>query len=189
VSPIKPSLAPIHTRAPLPHAVRQVHCPHCGTQFEASAKAVSLRCPACTQPMKFEDLTLRRKLDGELSTMGHVNLSPPSEMSGKLTCGELTNEGRFTGVARVYGPAVLAEESHTVGQIEARTLQVLPGATLRGKVSISPKCSAPSKHHSLPLPERPKPKAQTADVSPSEMAPPRLLRRTPPVVRMTRRAY
>jgi len=150
VSPIKPALSSI-SRSPAPQTVRQVHCPHCGQRFEASKKAVSLRCPGCTQPMNFEDLTLRRKLNGDLTTMGHVEVSAPSEMAGKLVCGEFTNQGRFEGHAKVFGPVVLDAESLTLGNLEARSLRIVPGATIRGSVKVSPQCAAPARHHSVPL--------------------------------------
>lgn len=154
MSPIKPALSSQHPTSPAPQAVRKVHCPHCGQRFEASKKAVSLRCPGCTQPMNFEDLTLRRKLSGDLTTMGHVEVSGPSEMSGNLVCGELTNQGRFEGDAKVYGPVVLSEQSLTLGTIQARALRIVPGATVQANVTVSPECSAPARHRSVPLTRR-----------------------------------
>ena len=100
---------------------------------------MSVRCPACTRPMEFKDLTLRSRLEGDVSTMGHVELDNPSEMIGRLICGRFTNTGRFDGQAVVYGQIVLSTGSFTTGQITGKCLDIQPGATARIKANIRPK--------------------------------------------------
>lgn len=100
---------------------------------------MSVRCPACTRPLEFKDLTLRQRLEGDVSTMGHVELSNPSEMIGRLVCGKFTNTGRFEGQAVVYGAITLAGNSMTIGELTGKSLSVQHGATARAKANIVPK--------------------------------------------------
>jgi cytoskeletal protein CcmA (bactofilin family) len=71
--------------------------------------------------------------------MGHVELSNPSEMIGRLVCGKFTNTGRFEGQAIVYGAIELAGNSITIGQLTGKSLLVHHGATTRAKANILPK--------------------------------------------------
>jgi cytoskeletal protein CcmA (bactofilin family) len=100
---------------------------------------MSVRCPTCTRPLEFKDLTLRQRLEGDVSTMGHVELSHPSEMIGRLVCGKFTNTGRFEGNAVVYGPIELAGNSFTTGELTGKSLSIQHGATARAKANILPK--------------------------------------------------
>lgn len=136
--PLKPALAAFHPRKPEPKAMRRVACPYCGHGFEISRKAISVRCSKCTRPLAFEDFTLRGRVEGDVSTMGEVDLTEPSELVGRLVCATFTNRGRYEGSATVYGSVTLMGDSLTVGQLTSRSLAVERGATLRGKVRIQP---------------------------------------------------
>ncbi|WP_432799678.1 bactofilin family protein [Poriferisphaera sp. WC338] len=137
--PIKPALVAFHPRGPKPQAVRPVMCPHCGNNFEISKRAISVRCPACTRPLQFSDFTLNSRVEGDVSTMGHIELDHQGEMNGRLVCGQLTSAGSFEGKALVYGPIALQGASLTTGELVAKALSVTTGATFRGKVNICPK--------------------------------------------------
>ena len=137
--PLKPALNTIHPRNPKPREVRRVACPQCGQSFEISMRAMSVRCPGCTRPLEFKDLMVRQKLEGDISTMGHVGVEGPGEVVGRLVCGQLTNEGRFEGKAVVYGNIQLLGQSLTTGELSARSLRVSWGATLRAHATIGPK--------------------------------------------------
>lgn len=137
--PLRPALAAFHPKGPNPKDVRRVNCPHCGDAFNLSRKAISARCPRCTRPLAFEDLTLNSKVEGDVSTMGHVVLGETGEMVGRLVCGRLVNTGRFEGRAVVYGMIELAARSLTTGEIAAKGLLVARGATLRARAKIGPK--------------------------------------------------
>lgn len=128
-------------------------CPHCGRAFEVSTRAMSVRCPACTRPLEFKDLTLRQRMEGDVSTMGHVELSDPSEMIGRLVCGRFTNTGRFEGQAVVYGQITLTKGSLTVGEVTGKSLSIQFGATARVKANIRPKPTLGPQNGKLP--ERP----------------------------------
>ena len=102
---------------------------------------MSVRCPTCTRPLEFKDLNLRQRMEGDVSTMGHVQLSNPSEMIGRLICGRFTNTGRFEGQAVVYGEIELTANSLTIGELTGKSLNVHHGATARARVHILPKPS------------------------------------------------
>lgn len=100
---------------------------------------MSVRCPACTRPLEFKDLTLRQRLEGDVSTMGHVELSDQSEMIGRLVCGRFSSTGRFEGQAVVYGSIELVSKSMTIGELTGKSLTIHHGATARAKANIVPK--------------------------------------------------
>ena len=137
--PIKPALVAFHPKRPKPQAVRRVMCPHCSKNFEISKRALSVRCPQCTRPLQFSDFTLKDRVQGDVSTMGHIELDQHGVMSGKLVCGALTSDGNFDGKAMVYGEITLQQHSLTTGELVAKSLSVSAGATLRGKINICPK--------------------------------------------------
>ncbi|MEM1356180.1 MAG: polymer-forming cytoskeletal protein [Planctomycetota bacterium] len=137
--PLRPALAAFHPKAPAPKTVRSVHCPHCGTGFEISSKAMSVRCPSCTRPLAFEDLNLNSRVEGDVSTMGHVQLGEQGAMVGRLVCGQLTNVGRLEGRVVVFGRIELCPQSLTTGEISGRSLSAGIGCTLRARASIGPK--------------------------------------------------
>lgn len=137
--PLRPALLAFHPRGPEPKAVRKVSCPHCARSFEVSKRAMSVRCPGCTRPLQFSDLNLNSRVEGDVSTMGLVNLDDDGQMLGKLTCGELRSSGSFQGKALVYGLVELRNQSLTTGDLTARSLNVDQGATLRGTMNICPR--------------------------------------------------
>lgn len=137
--PLKPSMLTLHPRKPQPRELRLVHCQHCGKPFDVSRKAMSIRCPNCSTPHKLEDFTVKREHVGDLDTMGDIQLAEHSSMAGDLTCGHLAVRGRYDGAAEVHGPVELHPGSHTTGQIHARSITVEAGATLRAKVTITPR--------------------------------------------------
>ena len=138
MSPIRPALGFVHSRSPKPAAVRGVHCPYCNHHFEASRRAMTLTCPRCTQRLAFEDKVLRSQSHGGVSTVGHVRITASSSLTGQIVCGHLINNGHFDGTAIVHGPLELEAHSTTTGEVRARSLHALPGATLRARVIIGP---------------------------------------------------
>ena len=140
--PLRPALVAFHPRGPEPKSVRKVNCPHCGNGFEISKRALSIRCPQCTRPLQFSDLTLKQRVQGDVATMGHVQLDGHGEMNGRLVCGQLTITGSFEGQATVYGQIELVGQSLTTGQLVGKALRVSHGATLRCGVTICPQPKA-----------------------------------------------
>lgn len=113
-------------------------CPRCGKGFEVSQKALTVRCPACTSPLRLDDLTLREDQQGTVATMGKVELLPHTALMGMLVCGKFVSGGRFDGQAMVHGAIELQPTSFTAGEIHGKSLEVWMGANLRAKASISP---------------------------------------------------
>jgi len=138
MSPIRPALGFVHARTPKPTYVREVRCPYCSHSFEASQKAISLRCPRCTNPLKIEDKIVRKEVKGQVATVGQVRITTASVLSGDIVCSDFLNAGRFDGSALVHGPIDLQPGSLTTGTISGRSLRALLGATLRAKLNIGP---------------------------------------------------
>lgn len=140
--PLRPALSalnkPFSQLGPKPREMRRVRCYHCGNAFEVSKRAMSATCPSCTRHFQFKDLNLNQKIEGDMSTMGHINLEADSEMFGRLVCTELTSEGRFDGDAVVYGPVLLENTSSTTGKIKSSSLTISPGAVCRVKLQVAP---------------------------------------------------
>jgi len=144
--PIKPSMLTLHPRKPKPREVRRINCPSCGHCFDVSRRAMSMRCPQCSRPFKLEDVIVKDEHVGELDTMGHVHLTEHSTMSGNLACGELTVDGRYEGAVEVHGQVELHKGAFLAGEVNARSLKVDRGATLRGHVRIGPPKDAHADH-------------------------------------------
>lgn len=139
MSPLRPSLLSLRPRRPQPTSLRSVSCPSCGRGFDISQKALTVRCPACTSPLRLDDLVMRHDHHGTVATMGQVQILSHTALSGMIVCGKLASHGRFDGQAMVHGSVELSRESFTAGEIHARSLVVVLGANLRVKASISPK--------------------------------------------------
>lgn len=137
MSPIRPSLVG-RPRPPRPAQVRRVHCPGCSHSFEVSRRAIILRCPKCTGPVRLEDYTLRDQQEVELSTMGDVHVIAGAMINGNVICGRLINDGTLDGQLDVAGELELAPQSVTSGHITARSLHVRQGATLQARMTIGP---------------------------------------------------
>ncbi len=123
-------------RSPHPAALRRVWCPRCDHQFEASAKAISLRCPACTAGIEPRDLALTQSITGDVTIIGRVEVPPSMAIKGRLVCAELESHGLIKGQARVGGTIHLSAQSQTLGQISSRCLTMDPGARIHCLANI-----------------------------------------------------
>lgn len=133
--------------------MRQVTCPACGRKTDVSAKAMSLRCPHCTQPIQLDDFVFDRSTDGRLKTMGQVTIAPDCEMNGEVTCGQFHNAGSFHGKLLVYGPVQLTCGSRTHARVAARSFEATPGSTFAGALTVGPRVGlAPADAHPFPAP-------------------------------------
>jgi hypothetical protein len=133
--------------------LRHDTCPACGHKTDVSAKAFSLRCPQCTQPIQLEDFILDHSTDGRLKTMGQVAIAPDCDMTGEVTCGHFHNEGGFNGTLLVYGPVHLDGGSRTEARVSARAFHAVAGASFAGALTVGPRVGlAPSDAHRFPAP-------------------------------------
>lgn len=164
MSPLRPSLLSLRPRRPEPSQLRSVTCPRCGRGFDISHKALTVRCPACTNPLRLDDLVMRQDHHGTVTTMGQVQILSHAALTGMIVCGKLASQGRFDGRAMVHGSVELQRESFTAGEIHARSLVVVLGANLRAKASIGP---TPLKADHVPIP------SPVAAHRPMQLAPPR----------------
>jgi len=149
--PLKPALAAFHPKGPEPRAMRRVACPFCGHGFDISRKALSVRCPGCTRPLQFEDLALRGRVEGDVSTMGEVELTEPSEMIGRLVCTSPSIRSRPANSPRAPSPSNAARPS------EASSPSTL-GPRFQPSPAPSPAApSSPSPGGSAPIASPPSP--------------------------------
>ena len=123
-------------RSPTPTASRRVWCPKCDHMFDASAKALSLRCPRCTHGLVPRDVDLTESVNGDISVNGRVNVPTSMKLIGRLTCAELTSNGQFSGAARVGGAVRLEADSFTHGEIVCRSLHMSKGARFHARAVI-----------------------------------------------------
>ncbi len=121
------------TRTP---ATRRVWCPSCDYEFQASGRAMTLRCPVCTHGLRLGDLILTQSIHGAVTVIGQVTIPRSMALSGSLVCVELVNDGAFDGQARTGGAIELRPGSYTRGSLTGRTLQVHAGAAVRAQATI-----------------------------------------------------
>ncbi|MEM6551531.1 MAG: polymer-forming cytoskeletal protein [Planctomycetota bacterium] len=139
--PLKPALSAFRPRGPRPRELRHVACPNCSHQFTVSRKALTARCPTCTYPLAFEDVSLAGHHHGELSTMGHVELPPDAHFTGKLVCGSLHLAGHFNGSITAFGPVRIDPQHRPklTGSLTAKSLHAPRGSAFRATVHVCPK--------------------------------------------------
>ncbi|MCE9590492.1 MAG: polymer-forming cytoskeletal protein [Planctomycetes bacterium] len=138
MSPIRPVFNLFHLRTPRPSKTRDVRCSNCSHQFEVSQRALVVRCPRCTHPVRLEDVTIRHEVHGDMHTLGNVRITPGSTVVGRLVCSQLVNAGKLDGQINVTGSIELMENSSTTGELHGQSLRVFLGANLRGKAMIAP---------------------------------------------------
>lgn len=102
-------------------------------------RAMSVRCPHCTSPLRFEDFEIDSEIHRDVNTMGVVNITPTSQVVGNVSCGQLTVEGKYAGRAKVFGRILLTPNSVTRGELVGKSLTILWGASFRGKCMIGPR--------------------------------------------------
>ena len=136
--PLRLPLVAFHPAGPRPPQRRRVYCPGCRHGFDISRRAVTVRCPRCTHPLAFDDLQLDGRVDGDVTTMGHIELGPHSSVTGRLTCGALTGAGRLEGDTVVYGLLTLRRGARTRGQLTARAIHTEPGTHCEAHLRITP---------------------------------------------------
>lgn len=138
MSPIKPVFNLFHLRTPRPAKTRDVRCSNCSHHFEVSQRALAVRCPRCTHPVRLEDVTIRHEVQGDMHTLGNVRITPGSSVVGRLACSQLVNAGKLDGQITVTGGIELMENSNTTGELRGQSLRVFLGANLRAKANIAP---------------------------------------------------
>ncbi len=163
--PLRPPLVAFHPAAPRPPQRRRVYCPSCRHGFDISRRAVTVRCPRCTHPLAFDDLRLDGQVQGDVTTMGHVELGDTASVRGRLTCGALTTAGRLDGDTVVYGTLALLDTAKTHGRLTARALDAQPGTQCEAYVRITPDPGPPP---------TPRPPTRTLEkMQPADKPPPR----------------
>jgi cytoskeletal protein CcmA (bactofilin family) len=124
------------SRVNLGHPKRSLSCPHCGAAFEAARRAMSIRCPQCTQRLELQDAVLAGRLAGTVSTLGHVRVTRRGRVRGRIECSSLAVEGSMNGQAEVRGPVRVDGRARLIGQLKADSITIAPGATINAHLEI-----------------------------------------------------
>ncbi|TVQ55272.1 MAG: polymer-forming cytoskeletal protein [Phycisphaerales bacterium] len=117
---------------------RQLRCPYCEGAFEASRKALTLKCPHCANRIEFRDVVVTRSITENISTMGVVHVNRKGSLRGVIDCGELIVQGRLAGTVEVRGLAQLDQLSIVTGHLHAEAVRILPGARFEGELVLGP---------------------------------------------------
>lgn len=117
---------------------RHLRCPYCEGAFEASRKALTLKCPHCANRIEFRDVLITRSVTENISTMGVVHINRKGSLRGTIDCGELIVQGRLAGTIEVRGLAQLDQRSIVTGHLHAEAVRVLPGARFEGELVMGP---------------------------------------------------
>ncbi len=117
---------------------RPLRCPYCEGAFEASRKALTLKCPHCANRIEFRDCLIARSISENISTMGVVHINRKGSLRGTIDCGELIVQGRLAGTVEVRGLAQLDPRSIVTGHLHAEAVRILPGARFEGELVLGP---------------------------------------------------
>jgi len=120
------------------YPTRQWGCPHCGEKFEAARRAMTLKCPHCAKPIRFEDVVFNRSSSETLTTLGRVRITRRGSVQGVINCSELLIEGAMHGTAHVRGKAVVGAKAILSGTLHTQAIAVEAGGRIRGTLHIAP---------------------------------------------------
>lgn len=123
-------------KMPSPPDLRRVWCPHCDNRFAVSRRAMSVRCPKCTNAVPIGDLEMKSSIAGDVNVSGEVVVPEGMEIRGKLTCAQVTVRGRVTGRAHAGGSIELDRHGQVRGEIICRSLVMVRGSSVRAIAAI-----------------------------------------------------
>ncbi|MDD3284891.1 MAG: polymer-forming cytoskeletal protein [Patescibacteria group bacterium] len=84
------------------------------------------------------NVVIEGKLNGNLTTDGHVLVGDKSEINADLRAGSAFISGKLTGNIKVDESLDVAKTAEIKGDIEAKSIAMESGCRINGKLSINP---------------------------------------------------
>jgi len=121
-------------------ADRQIQCLHCGKEVTVGARTVSTRCSHCYERITVEDFVVTSyHAMGNLNTCGSVSVTTTGQVWAPVKVCDLHVQGSINGDVSAQGKVIVEAGAQLVGNVDASSLEVEAGATLKGFYRIVPK--------------------------------------------------
>lgn len=105
--------------------------------------------------IKFQsDLTIDGKLEGEITSPGHLTVGASAEIRGEIKTKSVTVEGKVHGNITVDERCELKARAALHGDLKAARLVIEEGATFVGKSEVTPNRIAMKQPEVLPNPQQ-----------------------------------
>jgi cytoskeletal protein CcmA (bactofilin family) len=105
--------------------------------------------------IKFQsDLTIDGKLEGEITSPGHLTVGASAEIRGEIKTKSVTVEGKVHGNITVDERCELKARAALHGDLKAARLVIEEGATFVGKSEVTPNRIAMKQPEVLPNPQK-----------------------------------
>jgi len=120
-------------------AAKCVVCPYCRGPTEVALRAMSIFCPHCRKRVILEDYKITSYYAvREFFTCGDIVVEKKGQVIAPIKVGNLVVKGKVQGTVTAQGTVTLAKGGTLKGSIEAKSLQIDPGANFDGFVRIGP---------------------------------------------------
>ncbi len=118
---------------------RRVVCTHCDRPIEIPASAMSVSCRFCHRRVIIEDIVIKAyHAVVRLATAGRVEIAGKAHVIAEIRVNELVVEGAVKGNITALDRVLIGKKGSVLGNLCSRSLEVEPGATLVGRVQVSP---------------------------------------------------
>ncbi len=118
---------------------RQVVCTHCDRPIEIPASAMSVSCRHCHRRVIIEDIVIKAyHAVVRLATAGRVEVAGRAHLIAEIRVNELVVEGAVKGNVVALDRVAIGRKGTLLGNVSSKSLAVEPGATLVGRVRVSP---------------------------------------------------
>ena len=119
---------------------RAIRCLHCGEEVVISARVVSTSCVHCHERISVEDFVVKSEHSiSNIDTCGSLSVTAKGQVWAPVKVGDVSVEGMIKGSISAQGKVSVETGGEVVGDVDARRLEVKPGATLKGFYRIGEK--------------------------------------------------
>lgn len=120
-------------------AAKCILCPYCSQPTEVALRAMSIFCPHCRKRVILEDYKITSYYAvREFFTCGDIVVEKKGQVVAPIKVGNLTVKGKVQGDVSARGTVTLAKGATLKGTIEAKCINIEPGASFDGFVRIGP---------------------------------------------------
>jgi hypothetical protein len=118
---------------------RRLYCTHCGQEVVVSTRVISTSCCHCHQRIAVEDHTINAyHAVTNIETSGSLAITPTGHVRARLRVHDLQVAGQVYGNVTARGKVSVDAGARIVGDVTAQSLEVQPGAHLKGFFRIEP---------------------------------------------------
>ena len=120
-------------------AKKETCCPHCQKRLRVSERAISVVCPYCHQRVAVEDHIISDYCSVSLvESTGSLRIASNGNLHARVRVNYLEIQGQLHGNVIAQGKVTVEPGGFLEGNVTTPSLQVKPGAKLKGFCRIEP---------------------------------------------------